>query len=80
METIEFSLNNEKKYIIKTYDKFNHTSSITQQKYINTHSFDKHCIESYGNKRGRMLLGSQYFKDVHIHINDLSAMTAGGRK
>jgi hypothetical protein len=36
--------------------------------------------ESYGNKRGRMLLGSQYFKDVHIHINDLSAMTAGGRK
>lgn len=50
METIEYSLNNEKKYIIKTYDKFNHTGSITQQKHINTHSFDKHCIESYGNK------------------------------
>jgi hypothetical protein len=36
--------------------------------------------ESYGNKKGRMLLGSQYFKDVHIHIHDLSVVTAGGRQ
>lgn len=36
--------------------------------------------ESHGNKKGRMLLGGQYFKDVHIHINDLSVVTAGGRQ
>ena len=36
--------------------------------------------ESYGNKKGRMFLGSQYFKDVHIHLHDLSVVTAGGRQ
>lgn len=49
METTNYSLNNEKKYIIKIHDKFNKNVN-TEQKYKNTHLFDKHCIELYGNK------------------------------
>ena len=63
METANYSLNNDKKYIIKTYDKFNQRDNTeqkynnteqkynnTRQRYKNTHLFDKHCIELYGNK------------------------------
>ena len=49
METVNYSLINDKIYIIKTNDVFNKNVN-TEQKYKNTHLFDKHCIELYGNK------------------------------
>jgi hypothetical protein len=55
METVNYSLNNNIKYIIKKPDE-NEKNNIKlntyniEKKYNNTHLFDKHCIELYGNK------------------------------